>query len=196
MPDSTLLRFIQLLPNVPPRADFLLQDLPGSGKRIDVLCRDLSACFDWAPISWRKDRLEVVAVLQEHTMITFHQELDRDSHGEVAWASIIQAVLRGERVDGVKLEKRTLEDLIRDIERTDSSEIYVLDEKGASLRKTLDSRIFTQNSFMLGNHRGFDLQTEELIQKHKLKRVSLGQRSYLSSHCIAAIISYFERMCR
>jgi tRNA (pseudouridine54-N1)-methyltransferase len=195
MPDSPLLRFIQLLPNVPSNGDFLLQDLPGSGKRIDVLCRDLSACFDWAPIFWNRDMLEVVAVLQDNMMITF-RGLPAKKRGEVEWAVMIRDTLRGEEVDGLQLEKRPLDNLIQDLQETDSSEVYVLDETGNPLDKALNAKSSAQNSFMLGDHRGFDSRTEELIVEHKLTRVSLGERSYLSSHCIAAIIAYFERTCR
>ncbi len=196
MREPTRLRFIQLLPKVPPRADFLLRDLPGSGHRIDVLCRDLAACFEWGPASWERSSIELVAVLQGGTTITFNHYDKRDAMGEVGWAQLIQDALMMRSVEGIKVTLQTLENLLEEIMSTRNSEVFMLHEAGGPFQEVVETCRATQNSFMLGDHRGFDSQTEEILTSYGVKRVSLGERSYLSSHCISAIISRFERMCR
>ena len=196
MPDSTLLRFVQLLPNVPAAGGFLLRDLPGSGKRIDILCRDLAACFDWGPTSWERNQLEFIAVLEDDVTLRFRNMPGRESIGEAAWAELIKQVLKGLPIEGIEIRQQTLADLIEEMLAEEGSRVLVLDEKGDRLPNEVETSQFTKNSFMLGDHRGFDSQTEELFASHGLERVSLGGKSYLSSHCVAAIISRFERLSR
>jgi tRNA (pseudouridine54-N1)-methyltransferase len=196
MPDSTLLRFVQVLPNVSPAGRFLLRDLPGSGKRIDVLCRDLAACFEWGPTWWERKHLELVAVLGGDITLRFRSVPGRESLGEVGWAKLIKQVLEGVPAEGIELKRQTLANLIEDMLAEEGSRVLVLIEKGERLLSEVETGEFTKNSFMLGDHRGFDSQTEELFASYGLERVSLGETSYLSSHCVAAIISHFERLSR
>jgi len=193
MPESTMLRFIQLLPQVSPKADFLLKDLPGSGNRIDVLCRVLAACFDWGPISWSLSKLEVIAVIGSSKSLTFSTPNEQSPKGEVGWASVIRESLKGTPPSYVTALDEKLEDIVKRLKHSERSSIWVLDEAGTSLYgiKTID--VNTQNSFMLGDHRGFDSESERIISEYNIQRISLGKKSYLSSHCLAAIIAEFER---
>jgi len=194
MPESTMLRFVQILPQVTPEGDFLLKDLPGSGKRIDVLCRDLAVCFDWGPTTWSKSNLEIVAVIADTRILTFSNPQDHIPRGEVGWASVIRDSLKGSPPSYVDVSDGSLEDIIKKLKQTTDSAIWVLDEEGDNLSDIMTMSPATQNSFMLGDHRGFDSQTVNLISQYNIQRISLGKKSYLSSHCLAAIISEFERM--
>ncbi|MHA2024413.1 MAG: hypothetical protein ACW98U_00825 [Candidatus Thorarchaeota archaeon] len=191
-PESTMLRFIQLLPNVSPLGDFLLKDLSGSGKRIDVLCRDLAACFSWGSITWPKTNLEVVAVIADSHILLFSNPEENAPQSELVWASTIRNSLKGNPPEYVSVSEGSLEDIIERYSKPTGSVLWVLEETGSHI-STLFPLVNTQNSFMLGDHRGFDSQTESLLSKYSLSRVSLGKKSYLSSHCVAAIISEFER---
>jgi len=196
MPESAMLRFIQILPQVSPKGDFLLKDLPGSGKRIDVLCRDLAACFSWGPISWPISSLELIAVVGNTKILTFSDPQDDAPSGEVGWASVIRDSLKENPPQYVDVSDGTLEDVIRRLNQSGDSNLWVLDEEGVNL---LDIEIIhpvAQNSFILGDHRGFDSEAEGIISQYNIQRISLGGKSYLSSHCLAAIISEFERMVR
>jgi len=96
----------------------------------------------------------------------------------------------------VDVSDGTLEDVIRRLNQSGDSNLWVLDEEGVNL---LDIEIIhpvAQNSFILGDHRGFDSEAEGIISQYNIQRISLGGKSYLSSHCLAAIISEFERMVR
>lgn len=196
MPESTMLRFVQVLPQVSPLGDFLLKDIPGSGKRIDVLCRDLAACFSWGPISWSMSDLEMIAVIGNTKILTFSDPQDQIPNGEVGWASVIRDSLREKPPNYVDVSEETLEDVIKRLNQAGDSKLWVLDEEGTSLFDIQTISPVTQNSFMLGDHKGFDSQTESTISQYNIQRISLGKKSYLSSHCLAAIISEFERMVR
>jgi tRNA (pseudouridine54-N1)-methyltransferase len=196
MPESPMLRFVQILPKVSPKGDFLLKDLPGSGKRIDVLCRDLAACFDWGPTSWSKFHLEMIAVIGNTKILTFANPQDQIPNGEVGWATVIRAALRDTPPIYVDASEGTLEDVIKKLNQIEESNLWILDEGGVNLSDIEEIHPVTQNSFMLGDHRGFDSETEGIISQYNIQRISLGEKSYLSSHCLAAIISEFERMVR
>ena len=192
MPESTMLRFVQILPQVDSKGDFLLKDLPGSGKRIDVLCRDLAACFSWGPVSWPISSLEMTAVIGNTKILTFSDPQDETPIGEVRWASVIKDSLRDNPPTYVDVSEETLEDLVKRLMQSEGSNLWVLDEQGISLFDCQKILPAAQNSFMLGDHRGFDSEAEGIISQYNIQRVSLGGKSYLSSHCLAAIISEFE----
>ncbi len=173
-----------------------MKDLPGSGKRIDVLCRDLAACFEWGRSSWPKSNLELIAVIGNSKILKFKDPKDQVPQGEVGWAIVIRDSLRGEPPSFVEVTDGTVEDVIRCLNQRKRSSLWVLDEKGASQFEIQSTDQITQNSFMLGDHRGFDTLTENIISQFNIPKLSLGKKSYLSSHCLAAIISEFEKKVR
>ena len=194
MTGSPLLRFVQLLPDASPNGKFLLKDLPGSGKRIDVLCRDLAACFDWSPHTLPGTQLEFVALLGNEIALRVRQPQDSRPRGEVEWAEVLQQSLLGNPPENISIEETDLNGLIAAFGSNQKSHLWVLHEDGMPMADCEFDITESQNSFMLGDHKGFNSQTEESIEEHGLTRISLGNTSYLSSHCVATIISEFERM--
>ncbi|MHA2068871.1 MAG: hypothetical protein ACXABY_31295, partial [Candidatus Thorarchaeota archaeon] len=87
----------------------------------------------------------------------------------------------------------SLEETIIKFHKPVESSLWVLEENGSHISTIVAKQSPTQNSFMLGDHRGFNSQTESLFSQYSLPRVSLGKKSYLSSHCVASIISEYER---
>lgn len=193
MPHSTRLRFIQLLPNASTTGDFNLKDLPGSGKRIDVLCRVLSASFEWGPNTWNPSNIEVIAVFGDAVILRFQFPSEKLPSGERAWAQVIKDSLNDNPPDYIAIRKGNVESVILECNMP-SENLWILHEDGEEVDLQAISNSTTDNSFMLGDHRGFNSQTEELVSKYSLRKVSLGKTSYLSSHCVARIISEFERM--
>lgn len=188
-----LLRFIQLLPNVSSKEDFILKDLPGSGKRIDVLCRCLAACFEWGPTTWSRSELEYIAVIGGDSVLTI-KDPQNQGMTEILWATMLKNALRGEPSEFIMLSHKSLDEVMRDIQQTPQSRIWMLEESGQSLDKEIRSNLSPQNSFMLGDHRGFNSQTLKLVEEFDIDRVSIGKQSYLSSHTVATVISTFERV--
>jgi len=193
MPDSAKLRFIQLLPNAPATGDFILRDLPGSGKRIDILCRVLSAGFDWAPNTFDKFNIEIIAVIEDSVTLQVQYPGQYLPIGEKAWAKVIKESLQGNPPDYIQVTDDNFESVIMRYNNPPAENLWVLNEEGEEMDLQVAIDLTTDNSFMLGDHRGFNSQIEELVSKYALQKISLGKTSYLSSHCVALIISRFER---
>ena len=189
-----MIRFIQILPNTSERGDFLLQDLPGSGKRIDVLCRNLEACFDWGLTKWPREQIEFIAVIADSVILRFEDPKDAMPKGERAWAEVIKNAIQNNPPSFTHVSKGDLESVIKEFNCPPESRVWVLYEDGIPIENFSFLLSEAQNSFMLGDHRGFDFKTEELMSKFNLGKISLGNISYLSSHCVVSIISKFERM--
>jgi tRNA pseudouridine-54 N-methylase len=189
-----LLRFIQILPQSSTDGKFLLRDLPGSGKRIDILCRGLAACFDWGPSTWPKTQLELTAVIGNEIILTFHHSGEDYVKGEPQWGSIIRDAMTGNLSDSVIVKHSSLHDFIAELLESAGSRLWVLEEDGMPISSCIGKDQATQSSFIVGDHRGFDSGTQRVIDNCNIPSVSLGAASYLSSHCVAAVISEFERM--
>ncbi|TFF92325.1 hypothetical protein EU545_01305 [Candidatus Thorarchaeota archaeon] len=189
-----LLRFVQLLLDGPRDGTFILKDLPGSGKRIDLLCRNLAACFEWGPETWPEGQMELIALLPEDVALFFRIPDGDLPVGERAWAEEIRAVLEGGSSEFLERESIGLKDLLMAIRRQRNSKVWVLEEGGADLRSIKDLDATSQNSFILGDHQGFDKDALQTLDEFDITPVSVGPRSYLSSHCIAAVISEMERI--
>ncbi len=189
---TELLRFILVMPETPISGDFILKDLPSSGKRIDILCRTLAACFDWAPEIWPKEKLEVMAVLMNSITLKFRMP-PRLPLNEVEWASDIQRSLRGSPPEYITISHEDLNEAISHI-KTEGGQIWVLEENGKPMHIVRSLKPAVKNSFMLGDHKGFDEYSAGLIKEHNLKTISLGKTSYLGSHCVAAVIARMERL--
>lgn len=189
-----LLRFIQVLPQSSTDGKFLLRDLPGSGKRIDILCRGLAACFDWGPSTWPKSQLELTAVIGNEIILTFRHSGENHVKGEPQWGSIIRDAMKSHLSDNVIVKHSSLHDFIAELLASAGSQLWVLEEDGMSISSCIGNDLATQSSFIVGDHKGFDSGTQRVIDNCNIPSVSLGAASYLSSHCIAAVISEFERM--
>ncbi|MFW9907097.1 MAG: hypothetical protein ACFFEF_00870 [Candidatus Thorarchaeota archaeon] len=193
MTDSTSLRFILIFPSINPRGDFLFKDLPGSGMRIDVLCRTLAACFDWAPHTNATSEIEAIVSIGESKILQIKADPVCLGRGEVWWARVLKNSLKGSPPDFVRFMEGPLVSVLEGIKDSNHSYLYVLDESGAPFSTIKLKKGVSQYSFMVGDHRGFDAQTREMIVKLKIKSVSLGPVSLLGSHCVASIISHWER---
>ena len=193
MPHSTKLRFIQILPNASISGDYILRDLPGSGKRIDLLCRVLAASFEWAPVTWPKQDIEVIAIIADSKVLRFQLPEEIGVWGEKTWAQFIKEALKGNPPSFVSVLDGNLEQIINELNNPPNSKVWVLHEEGEMLDFDILPFAGSDNSFMLGDHKGFNSKAEELISKHALQKVSLGNTSYLSSHCVGNIIAEFER---
>ncbi|MFW9849013.1 MAG: hypothetical protein ACFFF4_07720 [Candidatus Thorarchaeota archaeon] len=192
MTDFTGLRFIGIYPQITCDDNFIVRDLPGSGKRIDVLCRSLSACFDWAPTPTMREKLEYVAILSHSFYLHFVAPKGTYGKGETWWAESIRNSMRGAPPDNIEIKEMSIELALEGLLKENPS-MFVLDGDGQALADISLSPGASQYSFMLGNHLGFDERTVQIINEMDIQKVSLGQRSYLGSHCVAAIISHFER---
>ncbi|MFW9803679.1 MAG: hypothetical protein ACFFFC_13550 [Candidatus Thorarchaeota archaeon] len=194
MEQVTHLRFILYIPEIFEAGNFHLKDLPGSGKRIDVLCRALAACFDWGPASLDKSSLEIIALDDKTSCLRIKNPNAEMPRGEVWWADAVKDALNGNPPPFIGVENKTLKDVIMEILAGREDNLWVLDEGGESLAQEKKPLFNAQNSFIIGGYRGFDSEALKAFEDHSIYRLSLGTTSYLASHCIAAIISMYEEM--
>ncbi|MEM2142700.1 MAG: hypothetical protein QXS20_06185 [Candidatus Thorarchaeota archaeon] len=186
------MRFILVLPTIRADGKFRLRDLPGSGGRVDILCRSLSACFDWAPETWPMDRIELVAVVGHRYVLTFRYSAPV-RRSEVEWARRIQSALMGTSDRDVEVAQGDIETVIHEMVNRESNAIWVLDELGKQECPFCTMRESQENTFIIGDHRGFDERTTRAMNENGLGRYTLGSTKYLSSHCVAIVISELER---
>jgi tRNA pseudouridine-54 N-methylase len=102
--------------------------------------------------------------------------------------------MKGHLSDNVIIKHTSLQEFIADLLASAGSQLWVLEEDGKSISSGIGNDLASQNSFIVGDHKGFDSWTQRVIDNCNIPSVSLGAASYLSSHCIAAVISEFERM--
>ena len=193
MTEESVLRFIQLLPNTTPSTNFTDKDLPGSGRRIDVLCRVLAACFDWGIAKLSKTRYEVMATFAHEITFTFFNPEENKPVGEVAWAKEIRKALQNNPSKFIDVESVGLGEILTRLLEQPDSRVVALIETGQTIPTDFYENTKAQNSFMLGDHRGFDSESLRIIKNENIQQISLGKQSYLSSHCVATLISKFER---
>lgn len=193
MIDLTGLRFVGIYSTISADAEFSMKDLPGSGRRVDVLCRSLEACFDWAAESLNAAIIEYVAVLEDETVLRFTNPGDAEGKGETWWAGHIRNSLKNNPPPFVRVMKITFETLLQDLRKERNQQIFVLEEEGRPLRTRMLEQASPQYSFILGDHRGFSERTRSVFHSFDIPPISLGPKSYLGSHSVAAVISELER---
>jgi tRNA (pseudouridine54-N1)-methyltransferase len=191
MDGKGVLRFVLILPSVPETGQFILRDLPGSGGRVDILCRSLAACFDWGPATWPKSMLELVAIIADKIALRVRDPGESLPRGEVQWADAIRRALEESETGFVYRRGRGLHELLAELPQ---GHVWALEEAGEPFRASRITDPRGDNTFIVGDHRGFDSQIQRILDDHSIYRLSIGNTSYLSSHCVAAIVSKFERM--
>jgi tRNA pseudouridine-54 N-methylase len=102
--------------------------------------------------------------------------------------------MKGNLSDSITIKHSSLHSFIAELLASAGSQLWVLEEDGMSISSCIGNDLASQSSFIVGDHRGFDSGTKRVIDNCNIPSVSLGAASYLSSHCIAAVISEFERM--
>ena len=178
------------------RADFKLNDLPGTSGRIDVLCRFLNAAFLLSHGFRKNVRVWLIlygppdppkAIRFEGPKLRVRLNPDEGSTAKL----IMRALKAGEDLrepgkevevyPGLYVSNRTFEDVIRLTVK--NSKLYYLHEDG----KPIGEVRFGKNvSFVLGDHKGLSGEDEAFLNGI-VERVSVGRKSYLASHVVAHV---------
>lgn len=179
-------------------ADFSLNDLPGAG-RMDVVCRSINSAF-WVSDGLRKDT-KMYIVLEGKPNLPLTVEIDskkikRFSPDERNIASHIKIAinkfneLKGavESEPGVTIMNKRFEELIR--EKNKDVEMIYLDQNGSDIRKF---KFKKDICCILGDHLGLDENTKKFLDGFKIKKISVGPYTYLSSTVIAVIYNELDR---
>ncbi|RLG96021.1 tRNA (pseudouridine(54)-N(1))-methyltransferase TrmY [Candidatus Bathyarchaeota archaeon] len=110
------------------------------------------------------------------------RELRNVRTDERTWERILRKVLSGGFHPGIKIERRSFQDLIRSLS---NREIFILEEKGQDV---INMDFGSNPVFILGDQIGLPKKDEMFALRFGTK-VSLGKRPYLAATCID-IINY------
>jgi len=94
---------------------------------------------------------------------------------EQSWNDIIKKVLSGKNHPGIKIEKMSFQDLVKQ-----KGKVYVLEEKGKDI---LEIDFENNPVFVLGDHVGLPKKDEKFALRYG-EKISLGRCLYLSASAI------------
>jgi len=175
--------------------EFSLSDLPGSGKRMDLVARCILSAL-W--LSHRlRNNVTIYAVLngapEPPKTVVFSPEIRKVAPDERSIASWIRQALdkfKGRRdkewvelYNGIKISGRSFQDIIKDLKEQGYRNFYLLHERGKFIG---DVEIGENPVFVLGDHKGIPKNDMNFVLRDG-KKVSLGKRKYLSSTCISIV---------
>ncbi|MBW6451746.1 MAG: tRNA (pseudouridine(54)-N(1))-methyltransferase TrmY [DPANN group archaeon] len=173
--------------------DINLSDLAGSAGRLDIISRCINSAL-WLSNAMRRDvvfhtilhgepnppiyiriegaKLRKVQPDERNISIFLKKAIERFKDGKEI-----------ESTPGIFVSRKSFEQLIED---NKEKTFFLLSEEGKSL-EPLDKVKYTDAFFILGDKE--DLIDSEIayLEKYKLNRVSLGDKSYLASHCITIV---------
>ncbi len=188
-----LLRFVLIFPSLTLNEHFHVRDLPGSGRRIDILCRSLAACFDWGPTTWPRKRLQIAAIIGNRVVLEIDCPETNVLQGEVFWALEIRRALSGNPPSYIAVKEIGLADYIDEVLSASNSKIWALEETGIGIAEVPGLDATSSHIILIGDHEGYSEESLAILSDRSIYRISLGRTSYLGSHCIAAIIGLLER---
>lgn len=102
---------------------------------------------------------------------------------EETWAEILKKVLRGLPHPGFILEKKSFQEVVKELSKENT--IYILEEKGENIKKL---KIKDNSVFIIGDQVGLPKKDEGFALRYG-KKISLGKKVYLAADCIT-IINY------
>ncbi len=185
-------RFLVLAHKVPVSGEFSLNDLPGTGGRVDVLCRAVGAAL-FVSHGIREDT-ELTLLVQNSVQIRIDgARVRRLNPDERSTAAILQLALRGAAPDGVETTpgvhaaQATLPQALDRLYQLGAHPI-VLHEHGRSI----DAFSVPESPvFILSDHEEFTEEDEAALAD--LPRISLGPNTLHTSQCITIVHYLLDR---
>jgi tRNA (pseudouridine54-N1)-methyltransferase len=172
-------------------SNFSIEDLPGSGGRMDLVARCITAAL-WLSHNIRDDaRIYVVLNGPGNPPVTVcfdGSKIQKVSTDERATAMWIKKMLE-EKFDkewhttynGIMVARKSFQDIVKELK---DSKFYVLHENGESIGNV---KIEGDPVFILGDHLGIPDKDESFVFRYNAEKVSLGKQVYLASSCISVI---------
>lgn len=164
---------------------FLLQDIPGTSGRLDVLCRSALACHLTAP----KECTVLFGILGSgKDAATLYFSSLAGLRDEISLARVVKDLVLvhtgycqdlPSEYPHIALLNYNFAKLLRVLHKL--GDLVYLTEQG----ETLQTASLTPNStFILGSHMDLGETEQDLLSQMGAKAISIGPRSYLTSHCI------------
>ncbi|MCS7198020.1 MAG: tRNA (pseudouridine(54)-N(1))-methyltransferase TrmY [Candidatus Bipolaricaulota bacterium] len=180
--------FIVLGHRVPLTPHFMLNDLPGSAGRLDILCRCVTAAFCLSH-GIRRDVL-VYLVLQDQLIVRLEgRRLKHLNPDERSTAALLQKALAAfayrphaggelESTPGIWIASGGLSKALEHVQALGLT-VYWLHEKGAPIRQ---AQLSADAAFVLSDH--LEFLPEEAALLERFTSLSLGPLSLHADHCI------------
>ncbi len=177
--------------------DFTLNDLPGSGGRLDILCRCINSAFMLS--HGIRTEVRVYLLLQNQVLLRFEgSTLKHLNPDERSTGALIQKALRKrnkigegpelETTPGIFVSNSTLRKVLERIEET-GSKTCILHELGADIRK---ANMPQDVAFVLSDHLDFSAREEKLLAGYgKLK---VGPKILHADHAITVVQNELDRI--
>jgi tRNA (pseudouridine54-N1)-methyltransferase len=186
-------RFVVLAHKVPTSGEFSLNDLPGTGGRVDVLCRAVGASF-FVSHGIRTDTETTLLVQNSVQVRIAGDRVRRLNPDERSTAAILQLALRGatteevETTPGVIVSPSSLPQVLDRLYQLEAHPV-VLHEQG----NPMDSFAFPESpAFILSDHEDFSDEDEAALAD--LPRLSLGSVVLHTSQCITILHYLLDRV--
>jgi len=167
--------------------DFSLDDLPGSGGRMDLVARCVCSAL-WISHDLRRDScIHVVACGSPNppVVISFYgnrlRGVSPDERNIAAW--IKKTLARKRKNPGINIRKLSFQQLVEEI-ASEGNIFYVLHEKGRDIARV---KLKADPVFILGDHIGLPRKEEKFVERFEYEQISLGTISYLASQCITVL---------
>ena len=170
---------------------FRIDDLPGSGGRMDLVVRSITAAL-WLSHKIRNDaRIYVVLNGPGDPPVTIcfdGSKIQKVTTDERATAMWIQKVLKEkfgkewhETYNGIQVAKKSFQELIKELR---DKPLYVLHERGKNIT---DVELKDDGVYIFGDHLGIPKKDESFALRYGAEKISLGKKVYLASSCVACI---------
>jgi tRNA (pseudouridine54-N1)-methyltransferase len=174
---------------------FSLNDLPGAGGRMDILCRCVNAALFLSHDMRREVRVYLVlkGLPGPPKIIRFDgKDVRYLSPDERSTASLIRKALERNSQEfwtvstpGVSIRKGELDGLLVELNK----KVIYLREDG----KDLCGKKFDETLFVLGDHEGMTEDEEKTIDRFEHEIVSIGPLSLHADHCIVLLHNRMDR---
>ena len=167
--------------------DFSLNDLPGSGGRMDLVARCICNAL-WISHDLRRDScIHVVACGSPNppVVISFYgdrlRDVSPDERNIAAW--IKKALAKKRKNPGIIMRKLSFQQLVEEL-ASDGNFFYILHEQGRDISEV---KLKVDSVFVLGDHIGLPEKEEKFVAQFEHDKLSLGTTSYLASQCITVL---------
>ena len=182
--------------------NFNLNDLPGSGGRMDILCRCIN-CALFLSHDLRRDVIIYLVLLGEPDMpkivkfkgenVKYLNPDERSSGSLIKKALERSAIPRWrESTRGVWVRVGGLADLLEEVLIKDKR-LFYLQEDGGDIRDRFKENVPDNTVFVLGDHTGMTPEEETVILDSDAKTINVGPISLHADHCIILVNNEIDR---
>ncbi len=192
--------FVIIMHKAKTSPDFSLNDLPGSGGRMDILCRFIGASL-LISHGIRKDA-KVYGILlgppsPPVSLKVIGSEVKYLNPDERSTGALIRNGLikfwkeKGDgwikTSPGFYFSRKGIKEILEELE---GENVYLLKEDGRDISEV---EISLPGAFFLSDHLDFSSEEELEIEKRASAKISLGPVSMHSEHCVAILNNFLDR---